>query len=87
MIFRHHSFFAALAIAVCATTLAAVPAGGQDTTSAPTVPHAQEPRGLGNYGRATKEEKLASCMALWEPATHMTKSRWRTVCQRMQTDD
>lgn len=42
LIFRHHSFFAALAIAVCATTLATVPAGGQDTTSAPTVSHARE---------------------------------------------
>jgi len=85
--FGHHSFFAALAIAVCVTVFAAVPASGQDTTSAPTVPHAQEPPRLGNYGRATKEEKLASCMALWEPATHMTRERWRTVCKRVQTDD
>jgi hypothetical protein len=49
---------------------------------------AQEPStGLGNHARGTKEEKLASCMDLWEPATHMTKSRWKIVCKRIQTND
>lgn len=84
---HNHSFVVALAFAVCAIILASVPASGQGTASAPA-PHAQESTlGLGNYRRATKAEKLASCMALWEPATHMTKKRWRTVCKRVQTDD
>jgi hypothetical protein len=25
---------------------------------------------------------LADCMALWEPAVHMTKALWRDVCKR-----
>lgn len=88
MIIRHHSVFAALVIAVCAIILASVPASGQEATSAPAIPHTQDPSVvLGNYRRATNEEKLVSCMALWEPATHMTKERWRTVCKRVQTDD
>ncbi len=33
----------------------------------------------------TKEETLASCMALWDPSTHMTKDLWRTVCKRLET--
>lgn len=88
LISRHHSFFAALAVAGCAMIFVSAPAGGQETTSAPAVPHAQDSTvGLGNYHRATKEEKLASCMDLWDPATHMTKKRWRAVCKRVQTDD
>lgn len=86
--FRNHNVFAALVIGVCAIALASVPASGQDTTTAPAIPHTQDPDvGLGNYPLVTKEEKLVSCMALWEPATHMTKERWRAVCKRVQTDD
>jgi hypothetical protein len=33
----------------------------------------------------TKEENLVTCMALWEPATHMTKELWRAVCKRLET--
>jgi hypothetical protein len=33
----------------------------------------------------TKEETLATCMALWDPTTHMTKNLWRTVCKRIET--
>jgi hypothetical protein len=33
----------------------------------------------------TKEENLATCMALWEPSTHMTKELWRAVCKRVET--
>lgn len=25
---------------------------------------------------------LAACLALWEPATHMTKSEWKATCRR-----
>lgn len=88
MTIRHHSVFAALVIALCAIILASVPASGQEPTSVQAIPHTQDPSvGLGNYRPATKEEKLVSCMALWEPATHMTKELWRTVCKRVQTDD
>ena len=33
----------------------------------------------------TKEEALATCMALWDPSTHMTKDLWRNVCKRLET--
>ena len=28
---------------------------------------------------------LADCLSFWDPATHMTKSEWRTACQRSLT--
>lgn len=40
--------------------------------------------GIGGTLR-TKEENLATCMALWDPSTHMTKELWRTVCKRVET--
>jgi hypothetical protein len=33
----------------------------------------------------TEARKLASCMDLWAPATHMSKTLWRTVCKRIET--
>lgn len=39
-----------------------------------------------NDTRPSEAQKLASCMELWEPATHMTKSLWRAVCKRIETD-
>jgi hypothetical protein len=24
---------------------------------------------------------MADCMAIWEPATHMTKQQWRRTCK------
>jgi hypothetical protein len=33
-----------------------------------------------NSGAAGKN--LADCMAVWEPATHMTKTEWRRTCER-----
>lgn len=32
----------------------------------------------------TRAERLATCMELWEPATHMTKSDWKRVCNRVE---
>jgi len=32
---------------------------------------------------STVEEALTSCLALWEPATHMTKGEWRRACRRV----
>jgi hypothetical protein len=34
-------------------------------------------------GTSTVEEALTSCLALWEPATHMTKSQWARACRRV----
>jgi hypothetical protein len=32
---------------------------------------------------STVEEALTSCLALWEPATHMTRSQWARACRRV----
>jgi hypothetical protein len=29
----------------------------------------------------TKEQRLKDCMAIWEPATHMSKRAWRRTCK------
>ncbi len=29
----------------------------------------------------TPEQRMADCMAVWEPRTHMTKSEWRRTCK------
>jgi hypothetical protein len=34
-------------------------------------------------GASTVEEALTSCLALWEPATHMTRSQWARACRRV----
>ncbi|MDP2852500.1 MAG: hypothetical protein Q8O23_03735 [Gallionella sp.] len=58
------------------------------TSAYPELKNAQEPSaGLGNHARGTKEKKLAACMDLWEPATHITKALWEIVCKRIQTND
>ena len=27
------------------------------------------------------EQRMADCMAIWEPRTHMTKKEWRRTCK------
>ena len=29
----------------------------------------------------TFEQRMADCMAIWEPRTHMTKQQWRRTCK------
>jgi hypothetical protein len=29
------------------------------------------------------EDSLASCLTMWEPATHMTKPEWARACHRL----
>jgi hypothetical protein len=33
------------------------------------------------YVEPTAEQRMADCMAIWEPATHMTKQQWRRTCK------
>ena len=35
----------------------------------------------------TREQKIEDCMAIWEPATHMTKTQWRRTCTRQLRED
>jgi hypothetical protein len=34
-------------------------------------------------GPSTVDEALASCLALWDPATHMSKQEWARACKRV----
>jgi hypothetical protein len=33
--------------------------------------------------KATPPDALTSCLQLWEPATHMTRSEWARACRRV----
>jgi hypothetical protein len=33
--------------------------------------------------KATPADALTSCLQLWEPATHMTRSEWARACRRV----
>jgi len=34
----------------------------------------------------TPEQRMADCMAIWEPRTHMTKNEWRRTCKTTLKD-
>ena len=35
----------------------------------------------------TRAKKLADCMAIWEPATHMSKQQWKRTCDRQLDEE
>lgn len=54
----------------------------------PPAPAGTEPAAeVGKYYPLTKEQNLAACLNLWEPATHMTKQQWKAVCMRIETTE
>jgi len=70
--------------------LAALPSRGNAAAEpvTPTAPTSTEPAAeVGKYYRLTKEQNLAACLNLWEPATHMTKRQWKVVCLRIETTE
>jgi hypothetical protein len=82
------TLFVASTIAASLMAQASAHANEQQTSPPSSAQSTQEPTtGLGKYTPATKEEKLVSCMALWDPDTHMSKTRWKTVCMRVQTNN
>ncbi len=52
----------------------------QPDDSEPAAPVGTESQDTGPYSGT---QTLESCMALWDPATHMTKSEWRDSCKRI----
>ncbi len=54
-----------------------VPRSGTTESTDIAVPQYEERR------RRTPEQVMEDCMALWEPATHMTKVEWMRVCKRI----
>lgn len=80
-------FSAAMFVIFIATILISSAAHGREETAAPGVQAVEQPATSHGYVRPTKAQKLASCMDLWDPETHMTRDRWRVVCKRMETKD
>ena len=75
------TIFKSLTIAVCgviAVSAAAVadPAVQTDTN---VLPDAAVTTGS-IYRDPTPEQRMADCMAIWEPRTHMTMKEWRRTC-------
>lgn len=77
------TLFKSLTIALCgaiAMSAAAVadPTPQTDANVAPDPP----PVTTGSINLdPTPEQRMADCMAVWEPRTHMTKSEWRRTCK------
>ena len=65
------------AIAVSAAAIAD-PAPPADTAGPPDPPAVTT--GSVNLD-PTPEQRMADCMAIWEPRTHMTKNEWRRTCK------
>ncbi len=80
---------AALCAAVAAGLLAAPVLADPAQAPASSVAGSAKPE-AGNEGMTTgsvgvqdsTEKRIADCMAIWEPRTHMTKQQWRRTCKR-----
>jgi len=77
---------AAVLLAACSMSLVTSTAVRADSAAPDSRRVEETTSGPGEYAPPTKEQKLVSCMALWEPETHMTKELWKTVCKRMETE-
>ncbi|WBT37677.1 hypothetical protein [Hyphomicrobium sp. DMF-1] len=77
---------AALLLVFCSMPLTVLSTRGSAQSSTPDTPRAELPLpALGSHAPATKEQKMASCMALWEAETHMTRTEWKNVCKRIES--
>ncbi len=65
----------ALSMSAVALADPAVPADATKATESPAVT-------TGSVNREqTAAQRMADCMAIWEPRTHMTKQQWRRTCK------
>ena len=54
--------------------------------TSPAPPAAPDPAAKSRQPRAEKgpdNESLASCLAMWEATTHMSKQEWARACRRV----
>jgi hypothetical protein len=60
-----------------------------EATEAPAAAPAPEKQTWESYvpPHRTRAERIATCIALWETATHMTKGDWKRTCERVETAD
>lgn len=76
----------AVFLLVCSMSMAHSPALAEQPPGLPAAAQNKEPAAkTGRYTPLTEAQKLASCMELWDPATHMSKTLWKTVCKRIET--
>lgn len=80
-----HNFAMTLALLVCSTSIAYAPALAEQPLDLPAGVQNEPPITESGEYRPTEAQKLTSCMDLWEPETHMSKTLWKTVCKRIQT--
>ena len=78
-----HARFACLAVLIAALFVAAPAHARSDAQGAGTDTATSEPLTTGTIGVTPAEKRkkrFEDCMAIWEPATHMTKRQWRRTC-------
>ncbi len=65
-------------------------------TAAPATEHAADPASdadslstgsIDLTPAAKRKRQFDDCMAIWEPATHMTKREWRRTCNNTTEDE
>ena len=71
----------AIAMSAAAFAEPAAPAGASKAADAPVGTDAPAvTTGTINLD-PTPAQRMADCMAIWEPRTHMTKQQWRRTCK------
>jgi hypothetical protein len=81
-----NAIYAAFLLTLCAMPLTVLSTKGTAHSSTPDTPRAGAPLDAPViYAPATNEQKMASCMALWDAETHMTRTEWKSVCKRIET--
>jgi len=79
-----HALPASTALLIAALLLAA-PSAAQSGDAAPVSDYATEAENITTGTILTpaqqRQKRFKDCMAIWEPATHMTKRQWRRTCK------
>jgi hypothetical protein len=84
-----HARFASFAVLIAALLLAAPVHARSDAQGAGASAATSEPAtetddlttgSIGLTPAEKRQERFEDCMAIWEPATHMTKRQWRRTC-------
>jgi hypothetical protein len=65
--------------AIALSAAAVADPASQTNSDVPPLPPAVTTGSI--YPDATPEQRMADCMAIWEPRTHMTKKEWRRTCK------
>jgi hypothetical protein len=79
-----------LATLLLAGSVEARSAGTEAQTTSPAAADTAEPDALSTGSIAPpydKKKRFEDCMAIWEPATHMTKKEWRRTCNSQLDGD